>query len=221
MLKRLLLWILGYGWLVALLGAGLLGMAGYSAYSASQGGKIPPEAELTVLSGHILEGRTVTVERKRRRGGRSTTHYYELDLKPGSGDVVKLKVDYAVPKQLLASSVDEDVTVKFDPNDDNMTYVIQRGGQDVVPYAKMAELSKRRAEADKTTFTSAASLGAGAGLLLIGSLGFFWRRRLIAADRAEIQATTASMLPAGGIGSQVTPLAQQGNPPNSPLQEKS
>ena len=199
--RRFLLWILSYAWIVMLAGLGLLAMAAYTAYSADHGGKIPKEADLTVLSGHIVEGREMTVERKRRRGGRTTSKHFELDLKPATGDIIKLKVDFAVPRQALEDAVDEDVTVKYDPDDENNTYVIQQGGKDLVPYAKMAELSQRRADSDKATFTSSGMLGFAAVLAVLGSAGFWWRRRLVAADHASATQATPQI----AIGSGVPP----------------
>ena len=197
--RRFLLWVLSYAWIALLAGLALLAMAGYTVFSAGQGGKIPPESALTTGAGHIVAGREVTVERKRRRGGKSASKHYELDLKPGAGEVIKLRVDHAVPRGALEAAMDEDVTVKYDPNDDNNTYVIQRGGQDLVTYANMARLSQQRADSDKATFTSGGMLGFAAVLTLFGGLGFWWRRRLIAEEHAAV----ASATPDVAIGSDV------------------
>ncbi|MDO5626139.1 MAG: hypothetical protein Q4G71_15800 [Pseudomonadota bacterium] len=211
MFKRLLFWILGYAWLLLLIGLGLLGMAGYAVFSASQGGKIPPEAALTVQSGHIVAGRTVTVERKRRRSGStSTRRYYELDLQPPGAALVKLRVDYAVPRRTLEVALEEDVTVKYDPDDSNATYVIQLDGQDVLPYAQMARLSQQRADADKASHASWGSIGTGLVLALLGAGGVAWRRKLLADDDAQAEQQADEQPPqppAGGsmIGSGIPP----------------
>jgi hypothetical protein len=199
--RKFILWVLSYAWIALLAGLGLLAMAGYTVYSAGHGGKIPLEADLTVASGHIVEGREMTVERKRRRGGRSTSKHYELDLKPASGEILKLKIDHAVPRDALADAVDEDVTVKYDPNDDNNTYVIQRDGQDLVPYAAMAQLSQKRANEDKATFTSGGMMGFAALLALLGAAGVWWRRRLLAVASTQV----AASVPGASIGADLPP----------------
>ena len=199
--RRFLLWVLSYAWIALLAGLGLLAMAGYTVYSAGHGGKIPAEAALTTGKGHIVAGREVTVERKRRRGGKSTSKHYELDLKPATGEMIKLRIDHDVPRDALEAAMDEDVTVKYDPDDENNTYVIQQDGKDLVTYTDMAALSQRRADSDKATFTSSGMLGFAAVLAVLGGLGFWWRRRLLASEQAAVAAT----VPAAPIGADVPP----------------
>jgi hypothetical protein len=199
------MWVLGYAWVALLAGLGLLGMAGYSIYSADHGGKIPQEAELTAASGHIVEGREVTVERKRRRGGKTTKKYYELDLKKDDGTVVKLRVDFAVPRDKVADAVDEDVSVKYDAHDENDTYVITLDGQDLVSYADMARLSQARADADKETFTSGGMIGFAIVLALLGAVGVRQRRKMIARETAQ----AAAAVPSVTIGENVKSPGQQ------------
>lgn len=186
MIKRFIHWTLGYSIAILLLGVGLLGMAAYSSYKASVGGKIPPETELIVQSGKVTEGREITVERRRRRSGSKTTRkYYELDLQPTNGEPIKLRVDFTVPRHVLEQVIDEDVTVKYDKNDDNTTYVIQSDGKDLVSYAKMAEISQLEADAEKASFTSSGSLGAAIVMILLGGGGLFLRRKLVTGDGSQ------------------------------------
>ena len=186
MIKRFIHWTLGYSIAILLLGVGLLGMAAYSSYKASVGGKIPPETELIVQSGKVTEGREITVERRRHRSGSKTTRkYYELDLQPTNGEPIKLRVDFTVPRHVLEQVIDEDVTVKYDKNDDNTTYVIQSDGKDLVSYAKMAEISQLEADAEKASFTSSGSLAAAIIMILLGGGGLFLRRKLAAGDSQD------------------------------------
>lgn len=207
--RKFVLWVLSYAWIVMLIGLGLLAMAGYSVYSAGHGGKIPKEADLTVTSGHIVEGREVTVERKRRRGGKTSSKHFELDLKPATGDIIKLKVDYAVPRGALEDAVEEDVTVKYDPNDENNTYVIQRDGKDLVAYQTMAALSQKRADQDKATFASGGMMGFAALLAAIGGLGFWWRRKMLAADQEEVAASVPGVSIGADLPNQTDPNAKR------------
>ena len=186
MIKRFIHWTLGYSIAILLLGVGLLGMAAYSSYKASVGGKIPPEPELIVQSGKVTEGREITVERRRRRsGGKTTRKYYELDLQPANGEPIKLRVDFTVPRHVLEQVIDEDVTVKYDKSDNNTTYVIQYNGEDLVSYAEMAEISQLEADADKASFTSSGSLGAAIAMILLGGGGLFLRRKLEAGNSQD------------------------------------
>jgi hypothetical protein len=198
--KRLVLWVLGYAWIAFLVGLGLLAMAAYSTYSAGHGGSIPLESALTGANGHIVEGREVTVERKRRRGGKTTRKYYELDLKQGDGSLIKLRIDHGVSRAALEAAIDEDVSVKYDAEDSNNdTYVIRQGNQELVSYADMAKLSQAHADADKAVFTSAGMMGFALVLALLGGGGLWWRRKLLAQDRAAQAAASAPV----GIGENV------------------
>ncbi|MCL1960203.1 MAG: hypothetical protein FWG56_00115 [Desulfovibrionaceae bacterium] len=183
--KRFILWVLSYAWLALLAGLGLLGMAGYSTYSASHGGMIPEEAALTSASGHITEDREITVERKRRYGGKTAKKYYELDLQPASGDKIKLRVDFDVPRATVETAVDGDVAVRYDPGDHNNTYVIQQDGEDLVSYADMARLAQKNADHDKEIFASPGMMGFAVLLALLGGGGLWWRRKLLAPAPAE------------------------------------
>lgn len=183
MIKRLVHWLLGYSVYILLLGLGLFGMAAYTSYKASVGGKIPPETDLVVQSGKVLEGREMTVESRRRRSGRKTTKkYYELDLKPANGEVLKLRVDFAVPRSVLEQVLDEDVTVKYDRSDNNTAYVIRFEDQDLVSYAEMAAISQSEADARKELFASSGAMGAAAAMVLAGAGGIVLRRKMQAAD---------------------------------------
>ena len=184
--NRFILWVLSYAWIAFLAGLGLLGMAAYSTWSAAHGGSIPQESTLTSASGHIAaEGREVTVEHRRRRGGKTTRKYYELDLRQQGDAVLKLRVDHDVPREMLESALDEDVTIKYDPNDNNNTYVIQRDDKYFMTYADMARLSQVHADADKATFAAPGMMGFAALLALLGGVGLWWRRKLLASESAS------------------------------------
>lgn len=201
MIKRLVHWLLGYSVYVLLLGLGLFGMAAYTSYKASAGGKIPPETKLLAQSGKVLEGREVTVERRRRRSSRKTAKkYYELDLKPANGEMLKLHVDFAVPRSVLEQVLDKDVTVKYDQSDNNTAYVIRLGDQDLLPYAEMAAISQRKADAEKAAFASSGNMGAAAVMVLAGVGGLALRRKMRAGN-VEGQEEKSTPAPEVKIGS--------------------
>jgi len=179
--RKILLWILGYAWIALLAGLGLLGMAAWSAWNADHGGGMPEAAQLTAVSGTVVEGREMTVERKRRRGGKTTTHFFELDLKPDAGgDVVKLRVDHAIPRDRLEAAVDHKVRAKYNPDDDNMVFELSSGGQPLVTQADMSKILLDKAAREKENLTAAPMLGFDAALAVFGGLGVFWRRKIIA-----------------------------------------
>lgn len=179
--RKLLLWVLSYSWLALLAGLGLLGFAAYSAYSAGHGGGMPDLAQLPGAKGTVVAGREMTMERKRRRGGKTTQHFFELDLKPESGgDLVKLRVDHAIERARLEAAMDQPVTATYDPDDHNMVYELRTTQATLVSREDMSRILVAKAEADKATFGSAGMMGFDAALAALGGLGVVWRRKLLA-----------------------------------------
>jgi hypothetical protein len=179
--RKIILWVLGYAWLALLAGVGLIGMAAYSAYSAGHGGGMPEAADLSAAKGTVVGGREMTVERKRRRGGKTTTHFFELDLQPDAGgELVKLRVDYAIDRAKLQAAMDQKVSASYDASDHNMVYEILGDKGPIVSKDDMAKILVAKAEADKATFASGGMLGFAVLLALLGGGGLVWRRKLLA-----------------------------------------
>lgn len=177
--RKLLLWLLGYAGIVLLIGVGLLGFGAYSAYKAGHGAGMPEAQDLTSASGSLVNGREITVERKRRRGGRSTERFYELDFQPAAGgELVKLRADIALPVDKLKSSMGDQVSVKYDGGDHNIIYEMSSPRGPHVEWAEMARILQVKADRDKESFTSGGMLGFAALLAVLGGLGLAWRRKL-------------------------------------------
>lgn len=185
MLRKFALWVLGYAWLALVFGLGGLGMAVYSSYSAGHGGGSPAEADLTSVVGTVTEGREVTVERKRRRGSKTTSQFYELDLKPESGGaLIKLRVDHDIPMAQLSEAVGEKVTARYNAIDENTVFGLKLGKIDLVSYADMSRILTAKAEADREFFASAGTLGSCLLLALLGGGGVYLRRKMLATAAA-------------------------------------
>jgi hypothetical protein len=180
--RKLVLWVLGYAWLALVIGVGGLGMAIYSSYSAGHGGGSPAEADLTSVSGTVIEGREVTVERKRRRGGKTTSQFYELDLKPDTGgELLKLRVAHEIPMAQLSQAIGEKVTARYNAIDENMVFGLKFGQAELVSYADMGRILTAKAEADRDFFASASALGFFVLMALLGGGGVYLRRKMVAA----------------------------------------
>jgi hypothetical protein len=190
-MKKRFMWVLELAPKALALGLVLLGLAGYAIYNANHGGSIPPESALASAGGHITQGREVTIEH-RRGGARWVERYYELELRQGNDAILTLRLDFFVlPNPALEDVMDKDVGVKYDANNSNTIYAIQRDGKDLLSYAAMAKRSRTMANSIKSDSASAGMIGLGFLLALLGSGGIWWRLRLLKADR-ELAATVAT-----------------------------
>ena len=177
--RKLLLWLLGYAWLVLAGGLGLVGMAAYTGYSAGHGAGMPDAADLTTTAGTIVAGREMTVERKRRRGGKTTTHYFELDLKPdGGGELVKLRAAHELGRAKLEPAMDQAVKATYDPNDDNLLIELSSAQASHVTKADVAKVMQTKADREAASFATGGTVGTGLALAVVGFLGVRWRRHL-------------------------------------------
>ena len=109
--RKILIFITGYAWLLVLLGPGLIGMSIYSGWKADGDHAFTAKEQLTTVTGKVVEASEVTVKRRRR----ATKHYYQINVQPASGaEVQKLRIDFSTPKALVASMIDENVTALAD-----------------------------------------------------------------------------------------------------------
>ena len=173
--------ILGYARYVLLAGLALLGLGGYLLYQSATGGGIPTEAALTQVSGEVAEARRVTVTKKRRRGGETKSYYYEIDIKPKTGDVLKVRLPNLVPEPAVQAMADADVIeVSYDgTSSDNNAYVVNGDGKAILPYAQMAKYMQE--DADRSSAEAPLLMGGGFVLAIIGGLGMWWRRQRVQA----------------------------------------
>jgi hypothetical protein len=89
---QLLIAVLSFAKLALLAGLLALGVAGFTTYRAQTGGGMPAESELSEVSGTLVDGRIVTVERK-RKGITTTRQYFEVDLSQASGMTIKIGIN--------------------------------------------------------------------------------------------------------------------------------
>ena len=181
-IRKILIFITGYAWLLLLLGPGLIAMSVYSGRKAEGDHAFTAREKLTTVTGKVVEASEVTVKRRRSS---STKHYYQINVQPDAGgDVQKLRIDYSTPKVLVSALIDEKVTALVDKSDSDLVYEVSMGDKPLIPY----ETTKQRLVADAAS--SAKSLS-GAGmwifaifLTLIGAAGVWSNRKLRAADEA-------------------------------------
>jgi hypothetical protein len=179
---RVLVLLLGLAKYAVLIGLIVLGLALWSTLRASTGGGLPKLKELRPVGGLVMGGREVTVERKHRKSGTTTTQkFFELDLQTEAGGTpTKLRVDHTIGRERLEPLMNRRIAVHYDPSDVNMVFVLQAGGSDVIPYAEMAALQQERADTTKAADGSARSWMGGLLLIVLGAAGVAWRRRLAA-----------------------------------------
>ena len=186
-IRKILIFITGYAWLLLLLGPGLIAMSVYSGWKADGDHAFTAREKLTTVTGKVVEASEVTVKRKRR----STKHYYQINVQPDAGgEVQKLRIDQTTPKALVSAMVEEKVTALVDKSDNDVVYEVTVNGQALIAY----ETTKQRLVAEAA---SSAKSMSGAGmwifaifLSLIGAAGVWSNRKLRAADE-EAQAAAA------------------------------
>lgn len=178
-MKKLLIKLLGVAYLILLAGIALVGSHFYFNNKAANGGGIPAEAELKVVSGKVIEGSEVTLQTKRRRGVDSTEKFYELVVQPDAGSqTLKLRLAHDIPKTSVESTLQENITAKYDDSDENITYDIKIGNNTVVSYAERAAKAQATADKQASFFGDGAMLKAGIWWVIIGAALLFWRNRL-------------------------------------------
>lgn len=84
-IRKILIFITGYAWLLLLLGPGLIAMSVYSGWKADGDHAFTAREKLTTVTGKVVEASEVTVKRKRR----STKHYYQINVQPDAGGEVQ------------------------------------------------------------------------------------------------------------------------------------
>lgn len=178
MIKTLFIKILAIAYLFLFSGIGLVGMHFYSNHNAENGGGIPTEDALSVVEGKVTEGRDVTLEIKRRRGVNSTEHFYELDVQPTEGNVVKLRLDHDLEKSRLETVLDENIIAKYDPSNENITYDISMNGNAVITYQEMAQKAQAKADKQADFFGDGIMLKTGISWIVMGAVGLFLRHLL-------------------------------------------
>lgn len=181
--RKILIFVTGYAWLLLLAGPGLIGLSVYSGWKADGDHAYAARESLETVAGTVTQASEVTVKRKRR----TTKKFYEISVKP-DGAVVearKLRIDYSTPQELVGNLIDEKITALVDKSDNDLVYEVAVDGKPVISY----EATKQRLQAEAA---SSAQSFSGAGtwifailLTLIGAAGVWSNRRLRAADQEQ------------------------------------
>ncbi|WP_343733989.1 hypothetical protein [Acidovorax sp.] len=181
--RKILIFVTGYAWLLLLAGPGLIALSVYSGWKAEDGHAYVARESLQTVSGTVTQASEVTVKRKRR----ATKKYYEITVQPDTAgaEARKLRIDYSTPQQLVGNLIDEKVTALVDSSDHDLVYEVSAAGATVISY----ETTKQRLQAEAT---SSAQSFSGAGtwifailLTLVGAAGVWSNRKLRAADNAQ------------------------------------
>jgi hypothetical protein len=180
-LRNILIGITGYGWIVLLVGLGILGYAGYTKFKASSGTAYAAVEQLSNVSGKVVKASEVTVTSKGRRGrSRTSDRYFEIEVKPDAGDAQTLRINLSVGAKKVEAILDEKIAAKFDPEDNNLVYEVKMGSKDVLSYEDTKAYMQKAADSQARAMGDAVTLGLGALLLVLGAGGMFFNRKLSA-----------------------------------------
>lgn len=181
--RKILIFITGYAWLLLLAGPGLIALSVYSGWKADGDHAYAARESLQSVAGTVTGASEVTVKRKRR----TTKQYYEISVKPEApgAEARKLRIDHSTPQDLVSGLIDEKITALVDSSDSDLVYEVTLDGKPVISY----EASRQRLQAEAA---SSAQSFSGAGmwifaifLTLIGAAGVWSNRKLRAADQAQ------------------------------------
>ncbi|MBD9392930.1 hypothetical protein [Acidovorax sp. ACV01] len=181
--RKILIFVTGYAWLLLLAGPGLIALSVYSGWKADGNHAYAARESLETVAGTVTQASEVTVKRKRR----TTKKFYEISVKPDGAvaEARKLRIDYSTPQELVGNLIDEKITALVDKSDNDLVYEVAVDGKPVISY----EATKQRLQAEAA---SSAQSFSGAGtwifailLTLIGAAGVWSNRRLRAADQEQ------------------------------------
>lgn len=184
--RKILIFITGYAWLLLLAGPGLIALSVYSGWKADGDHAYAARESLQTVSGTVTQAAEITVKRKRR----NTKKYYEITVQPEAtgAEVRKLRIDYSTPQELVGNLIEEKITALVDTSDNDLVYDVVADNMPVISY----EATKQRLQAEAAS--SAKSLS-GAGtwifaifLALIGGAGVWSNRKLRTAQEAQLAA---------------------------------
>ena len=98
----------------------------------------------------MKEASEVTVKGKR---GSTREKYYELGITPkDGGEIEQFRISHSVPEDWVSDLIEENVTVLFDPSDNNFVYEANIDGQ--APNIKYEQTRDRLISAAKATADS-------------------------------------------------------------------
>ena len=187
-IRKILIFITGYAWLLLLAGPGLAGLTVWSQWKAEGDHAYKPREQLETLAGTVTGASEVTVKRKRR----ATKRYYEITVAPQAGGTErKLRIDHSTPSGLVGNLIDEKVTTLFDAGDNDIVYEVVVDGQPVISYESTKQRLLADAQSTAQSFSGAGVWIAAVFLFLIGAAGMWANRKLRRAQALHAEAAAA------------------------------
>lgn len=185
-IRKILIFITGYAWLLLLAGPGLIALSVYSNWKADGDHAYAAKESLQSVSGTVTQASEVTVKRKRR----ATKQYYEIEVKPEAlpAEVRKLRIDHSTPQDLVSDLIDEKITALVDSSDSDLVYEVAVNGKPVISYETTKQRLQTEAAASAQSFSGAGTWIFAIFLTLIGAAGLWSNRKLRAASDAQLSA---------------------------------
>ena len=177
--RKILIFITGYAWLILLAGPGLAGLAIWSQWKADGDHAYTARDQLQTVAGKVTGASEVTVKRKRR----STKQYYEITVAPDAGgEARKLRIAHSTPKDIVQDIIDEKITALYDSGDSDIVYEVVTGGKAVISYEDTRKRMQAEAASTAQSFSGAGIWILAVILTLVGAGGVWSNRRLRRAD---------------------------------------
>lgn len=181
--RKILIFITGYAWLLLLAGPGLIALSVYSGWKAEGDHAYAARESLQTVSGTVTQAAEITVKRKRR----TTKKYYEITVKPEAtgAEARKLRIDYSTPQPLVGNLIDEKITALVDASDNDLVYDVVTDNTPVITYEATKQRLQAEAASSAQSFSGAGTWIFAIFLTLIGAAGVWSNRKLRAAQAAK------------------------------------
>jgi len=182
-MRKILLFVTSWAWLVLLAGLAAMGMALESAWKASGDNAWTARERLETVEGTVIK--VVQIATKSRRTRITTAEYNQLDVRDARGTTRKLRMDLRTPRGLFAHIVQEPIVALVDPDDHYLVYEIGLAGREpLMPYEYTRQHLQAKAEFKADVFNTAEVWSWALCLTLLGGAGVWGRRKLRAAEAA-------------------------------------
>lgn len=184
--RKILIFITGYAWLLLLAGPGLIALSVYSGWKADGDHAYAARESLQTVSGTVTQASEITVKRKRR----TTKKYYEISVQPEAtgAEVRKLRIDHSTPQQLVGNLIDEKITALVDSSDNDVVYEVSVDGMVAISYETTQQRMQAEATSSAKSFSGAGTWIFAIFLTLIGAAGVWCNRKLRAAQEEQLVA---------------------------------
>jgi cobalamin biosynthesis Mg chelatase CobN len=184
--RKILIFITGYAWLLLLAGPGLIALSVYSGWKAEGDHAYAARESLQTVSGTVTQASEITVKRKRR----TTKKFYEISVQPDTpgAEVRKLRIDHSTPQELVGNLIDEKIIALVDKSDNGLVYEVAVDGNAVISYESTKQRMQAEAASSAQSFSGAGTWVFAILLTLIGAAGVWSHRKLRAADQTQLAA---------------------------------